>query len=154
MIIEFVIAYFIFWVIYYIIVGSRNANMMLWQQKSSDPNLSPDTKSLETKYNMKWHQYDVYEKTLIHVLLTSFIFFIGGGITLFVSLLLLSVSLRVLVYNYCMNRFMDIDINHVGTCNWFDLLLRKLEDKGISQWTVKFGLLLTSIILITIFSLI
>jgi hypothetical protein len=49
---------------------------------------------------------------------------------------------------------MGININHIGTIDWFDLFMRDLENKGISQWAIKFGLLIISIILVIIFLLI
>lgn len=147
----FVIIYFIFWIAYYILEGIHDANIILWKQATANPILTTDQKALNEKYNQNWHEYDAYEKALTHIAITASIFFIGGSIWLFLSLILMSVSIRILIHNYCINKFMNIDVNYIGTTDWFDLFMRKLEDKGISQWTVKFVLLGISILLVILF---
>lgn len=154
MVLPYVIVYFIFWIVYYIIEGTHDANVILWQQATINTNATSDQKLLSKKYNQLWHEYDAYEKGLTHIALTLPILLIGGGWLLFISLLILSLSIRLLVHNYCINKFMKIDINHIGTTDWFDIFMRNLENKGISQWTIKFGLLGLSIILVILFLLI
>lgn len=154
MILLYVIIYFIFWILYYIIEGIHDANVILWQQSTISPTLTNDQKLLSTKHRLEWHEYDAYEKGLTHIALTLPIFLIGGGWLLAISLLILSLSIRLLVHNYCINKFMGIDINHIGTTDLFDLFMKHMADTGISQWTIKFGLLGLSIILVILFLLI
>ena len=147
----FVIVYFIFWIGYYILESAHDANLILWQQTTANPNLPEDKKLPAKKYSQAWHEYDAYEKGITHIAITLPIFFLGGSIWLFGALLLLSLSIRILVHNYFINKFMNIDVNYIGTTDWFDLFMRKLEDKGISQWPVKFAVLGISILLVILF---
>jgi len=150
----FSIVYFLFWIAFYAIEGTHDAHVILWQQTSVDKNLPADKKTLAQKYDKAWHTDSAFEKAITHLALTIPIFFIGGGIYLFVALLLLSLSVRLLVHNYFINKMMGIDVNHIGTLDWFDIFLAGLQNKGISQWFIKFSLLIISIVLVIVFLLI
>jgi len=63
----------------------------------------------------------------------------------------LSLGIRLLLHDTLINKFLGIDINHIGTTDWFDIFLRGLEEKGISQWTIKIGIVILALILCILF---
>jgi len=146
----FLILYFIFWVAYYYFESKHDASIILWKNSTTDKNLSQEQIKLSDKYRTDWHEYDVYEKILTHIAIALPVLFIGS-VWFLLSLLLLSLGIRLLLHDTLINKFLGIDINHIGTTDWFDIFLRGLEEKGISQWTIKIGIVILALILCILF---
>jgi len=147
----FLILYFIFWVAYYYFESKHDASVILWKNSTSDKNLSQEQVKLSDKYRNDWHEYDMYEKTLTHMAITLPVLFIGGSVWFLLSLLLLSLAIRLLLHDTLINKFLGISINHIGTTDKFDIFLRRLEAKGISQWVLKSGVMVLAIALCVLF---
>lgn len=147
----FLILYFVFWIAYYYLESRHDASVILWKNSTADKNLTKEQRDLSDKHRKNWHYYDMLEKTLAHIVITLPVLFIGGTIWLVLSLLLLSLGIRLLVHNLLINEFLGININHIGTTDWADILFRKFEDKGISQWTIKGGIIIVAIALCILF---
>jgi hypothetical protein len=147
----FLMLYFVFWMIYYYIESKHDASVILWKNSTTDKNLTKEQRELSDKYRKDWHEYDAYEKALVHIVVTLPVLFIGGSIWLVLSLILLSLGIRLILHDLLINKFLGIDINHIGTTNGFDIFLRSLEEKGISQWTVKIVIINVAILLSIIF---
>ena len=147
----FLILYIVFWVLYYYLESRHDASVILWRNSTSDKNPTKAERDLADKHRKSWHYYDMLEKSLTHIVLTLPVLLIGGSIWLLLSLLLLSLGIRLLVHNLLINKFLGIDINHIGTTDWSDILFREFEENGISQWTIKGGIVFISMALCVIF---
>lgn len=146
----YIIGYLIFWIVYYSIEGYHDANVILWQQTTQSKTLTVEEQQTALKYNKKWHEIDSYEKAITHLAISIPVLFLGGTIFLAISILFMSLAVRWLVHDAVVNKELGIDVNHIGVVSGVDIWLKKMCDKGISQWTIKGGLLAISIILTVI----
>lgn len=150
----FLILYFSFWIVYYFLESNHDAAIILWKNSTTDKNLTKEQRDLADKHRKNWHYFDMLEKTLTHIVISLIPLLIGGSVWFVLSLLLLSVAIRLILHNLLINDFLGIDINHIGTTDWFDILLRLFEEKGISQWTIKGVIAVVAIALCVIFTFI
>lgn len=150
----FLILYIVFWVLYYYLESRHDAAVILWKNSSADRNQTKEDREVSDKHRKNWHYYDMLEKSITHIVITLPVLLIGGSIWLLASLLLLSLGIRLIIHNLLINKFLGIDINHIGTTDWVDILFREFESNGISQWTIKVGIIFITIMLSILFLLI
>jgi hypothetical protein len=147
----FLILYFFFWVLYYYIESKHDASVILWKNSTTDKNLTNEQRKLSDKYRKDWHEYDAYEKALVHIVVTLLALLLNITPWFILPLLLLSLGIRLIVHDTLINKFLGIDINHIGTTDRFDIILRYLEQKGISQWAIKIGIVMIGVVLCMLF---
>jgi len=136
----FFILYIIFWIVYYYIEGRHDAAIIHWL----DSTYVTDINEL-SYYSEIWHKFDAYEKALVHLVITSILLFIEFNVLAYLSLLILSLSIRIIVHNLIINKFRNLPNDYLGTDS-FDVFLKYLESKlGISQWTFKLSIFFISL---------
>ena len=133
----------IWFVLFYWIEGQHDAHLILESQQAE---------RWKDQYNANfhkgmWHKLDSYEKALVHVTASFFLFCINEkNIYLFFSSLFYSLSLRMMFHDMFINIYRGVGINFYGTkdgkWDWWDGLLLNLKDKGISQYVFKGSIIL------------
>lgn len=147
----FFISYIVFWIIYYYLESRKNSLLILWKNSTSEKNISKEQKQLSDKYEVKCQEFDGYRKMLVHIIITLPIFLVGANIFAFFSLLFLSFGIKLLLSDLLVHYFLGINVHHIDTINWIDIILREIERWGISQWVVKSVIILITLILSIIF---
>lgn len=147
----FFILFLAFWILYYYFDSRVDAYIEMWKNSVDNKNITITQRELSHKYELSRKSYDLYKRLCLHIFVTLPVIFFGANLFLFFSMLLLSLSIRPIVHSYLVNRFLGIDINHLGNTDWVDIFLREVEKTGISQWYVRFAFFIIFFVLSILF---
>lgn len=105
-------------------------------------------------HKANWHIQDSYVFALFHLLFgaASFYYFyekltypLIETIVQSVTLLFVALMVRWIVHDAIIYKYWRGTFNHVPSCDgawdWLDCLIKKLNDKGINQYVLKFAIL-------------
>jgi len=143
-----------FWFIVYFIEGTHDSFITKETNQHPQPT-SPQAKILANYYKGKWHTWDTYQFAIWHIiialLLASSFFPLTFLLSTF-SLILISVSIRIVAHDL----FFDLGVNRsiftIPTCqgkwDWWDCFIVWIDAKiGVPPFYLRFIPLFLSIII-------
>lgn len=135
-----VIAFIIFWCIYYWLEGSHDGYVILDIGSCSKP-----------AHSLKWHMYSMFQHGWLHVIAPLLL---ATTFWQYFVLLNLSIALRVILHDYFImavrfgyKKALQIYPTEDYKGDWWDGMLFYLKNKGVSQYALKLAYVALSLIL-------
>lgn len=141
-----VIAFIIFWCIYYWLEGSHDGYVtMQVLSRAAIPG------SKDKEYSLKWHMYSMFQHGWLHVIAPLLL---ATTFWQYFVLLNLSIALRVILHDYFImavrfgyKKALQIYPTEDYKGDWWDGILVYLRGKGVSQYALKLAYVALSLIL-------
>lgn len=132
----------LFWIVYYIFEGLHDSAFIkerdVIKEKVNDGNY----KTIEARvkyYEKLWHKYDNFEKSLVKIVFSIFVFIITNNLLFSFQLLCLAVAIRMIMHDLVVAVGLGKGIHHIGPSEdiLWDSFLRKMKTLGINQYVIK-----------------
>lgn len=133
-----------FWIVYYILQGMHDVNIVQ-EVKLLRNNISNESNKILEKDIIKkelgWKFWGSLEKALVKIVGAVIIYLFTSDIYFAFLCLILSVSLRWLVHDLTVAIGLGKGFSHIGPdFIWTDKVLQQLHNKGINQYFIKLTL--------------
>jgi len=138
----FFLASIVFWIVYYIFEGLHDSAFIKERDVIKEKLNDEKYKSIDARvkhYEKLWHMYDNFEKSLVKIVFSIFVFIITSNLLFSFQLLCLAVAIRMIMHDLVVALALGKGIHHIGPSEdiWWDSLLRKIKFYGINQYVIK-----------------
>lgn len=138
----FFLSSIVFWIVYYIFEGMHDSAFIKERDVIKEKLNDIKYKSIDAHvkhYERLWHRYDNFEKSLVKIVFSIFIFIITNNLLFSFQLLCLAVAIRMVMHDLVVALALGKGIHHIGPSEdiWFDSFLRKMKAHGINQYVIK-----------------
>lgn len=151
----YIVIYLLFFIIYYMIEGLHDGHVILWERAYEKTSDSVNNFFHANKFKFhsnKWHTLDMYEKIMVHIIVSLFLYVMITDIVLVIMATISGLSIRWVVHDMVINRLLKQPLGYVGTTATTDKIIRYIhENYKISQWILKLVPLFISLLLIILF---
>lgn len=147
----------LFWIVYYIFEGLHDSAFIKERDVIKEKVNDEKYKTIDAQvkyYERLWHKYDNFEKSLVKIVFSIFVFIITNNLLFSFQLLCLAVTIRMIMHDLVVALGLGKGINHIGPSEdiWWDSFLRRMNNAGVNQYFIK-TIPLTVILLWIIYSL-